>query len=90
MPHSLLLTVERPSRLIKEATVGVCCVLTVIRDEELSSRRRKMQTVKQSRRQRWVYREANEGYKAASMVLDRELAFGFIGSFIFVKFSKVY
>lgn len=49
-----------------------------------------MQAVRQSRRQRWVYREANEAYMTFSMVLDRELAFGFIRSFIFVKFSKVY
>lgn len=59
MPHRLL-TMGRQSQPTKESTVGVCSVLTVIRDEELTSRRSKMQPVRQSRKQRWVYTKANE------------------------------
>lgn len=49
-----------PIRLSKEPTVGVCSVFTVIRDEEITSRRSEMQPVRQSRKLRWIYTEANE------------------------------
>jgi hypothetical protein len=40
-------------------TVGGCSVLTVIRDEELASRRNDMQPVRQRRREKCVHRGAN-------------------------------
>ena len=51
MPHRLL-TVGRQSQLTKEPTVDVRSVLTVIRDEELTSRRNEMQPVRPNRKQR--------------------------------------
>lgn len=64
MPHRLL-TVGRQSQRTKGPTVGACSVLTVIRDEELTSRRSKMQPGRQSGEQKWVYTEANEACSSA-------------------------
>lgn len=55
-----LVLTGKTKKLTKEPTEGVCTVLTVIRDGELTSRRSEMQPVRQSRKLRRIDREANE------------------------------
>lgn len=89
MPHRLLLAVGRQSQLTEEPAIGVCSVLTAIREEALIFRRNKIQPVRQRIKQRRIYREPNEACTASSRTLERKPALGLIWSFVFVRFSRV-
>lgn len=88
MPHRSLLAVGRQSQLTEKPAIGVCSVLTAIR-EALIFRRNKIQPVRQRSKQRRIYREPNEACTASSRTLERKPALGLTWSFVFARFSRV-